>query len=676
MRVEVRPTSTPFLRLNGRMGWSAGPEATRTAIPFADRDLVLARKGREPIAMGEPFGSFGGRTLPRGLAISNMGQMFLAAPGPANRDDAGVILTAFASEFDATPPEDADAFWPFKPLWAARPSGDIYSLDKPSDIALSPNGDLVITDSAQGRILVVTLPDGAIRQDIRLGSGSTPSSLAFDAAGACYVADRGLVTIHRFGVTWRKDDAFPHASSALVLPEFVAAIAGDGDCQCGCVGACGCPQPAKGAPVVAVLDKSMPVLLDVSGRRVERDVFPDLSPPALQIEDTGLSWTDPTFPGRAPLQFKGLMPDRRGQFPGTGFALIARPRRANRPRFGEIVLGPFDSGAVGFRWDRIALDADLPETGRLVLSTLTTEQALERDRLETVPQTRWSMPLAINPGDRPEILIQSSPGRFLYLKIALSGDGSDSPVISEIDIFGPRRSALRFLPAPFHADQESAHFLDRFLRYFDVIFEEVERENQDIARLFDPQAVPEGAPMDWLGRWFDLEFPASWPAQTRRDALAQVSDLHPERGTIAGLKRVLQWHTGLQDPMPQVVEHFRFDPSNPARIGGTDLNTGKREHRVTIVLPAEYLATADDQRVIERLIEEQIPAHVHYQLLPIKAELRIGEQSTLGVDTLIGLDAPQALGEARLGESFGPAPSITGPVGPALSSSSQGDLSC
>ena len=128
--------------------------------------------------------------------------------------------------------------------------------------------------------------------------------------------------------------------------------------------------------------------------------------------------------------------------------------------------------------------------------------------------------------------------------------------------------------------------------------------------------------------------------------------------------------------MPQILEHFRFVPGNPARIGGTDLNVGQREHRLTIVLPAQYLATADDRRVIERLIEDQLPAHVHYQVLPIRAEFRIGEQSTLGIDTLIGTDAPQGLGEAHLGASLGLDPSTTGPVGPALSSSPQGDLSC
>lgn len=675
MRVETRPTTTPFFRLNADMGWSLGPEHGASAIPYDDRPLALARRGREPIALAEPNGSFGGRTLVRGLALSSEGRMFLAAP--ARRE----ILTALIPDAGAAPPRDADSIWPFRPLWPARTAGDPYALVEPVDVALAPSGDLVIADRGAGRLLVITWPGAEIRQDIALGAGARPSSIAFDAAGRCHIADPGLATIHRFSPVWRKDDSYPHSSVVLTAPCHVAAIApisaGGEDLACACEGACGCASQIRGAPILAALDKTKLVCLDAWGGLAD---IPDpltLTPPALTLDAGVLSWRDPAFPGRDPLTIASLDPDRRGRHRGSGLALLARPRRVQRPSFGEAVLGPFDSGAAGFSWDRITLDAMIPPSGRIVLTTLTLEQEMERDRLDSLPDTRWSRPLAINPGDRPEVLIQSRPGRYLYIRIELSGDGSESPSIAEIDLFGPRRSSLQYLPAPFHDDPESASFLDRFLSYFDVVFDEIRRQNTDIARNFDPDAAPEGAMLDWLGAWFDLDFPASWPVATRRVAVAEATALHRSRGTAQGLRRVLQWQTGLSDPLPQIIEHFRL-PANgdPVFVGGEDLNAGRREHRMTILLPAEHLAAEDDRRVINRLIAGQLPAHVSYQLLPIETALTIGRQSTLGVDTLIGARAPEGLGDARLGETFGPAPLPAGPAGIALTSTDQGGLSC
>ena len=192
------------------------------------------------------------------------------------------------------------------------------------------------------------------------------------------------------------------------------------------------------------------------------------------------------------------------------------------PRFGAFKTTMLDSGRTGFGWDRIVLVATLPETTRIVISTLTSEVAVPFDRLESLPPGRWSAPLALAPGDLPELLIQSGAGRYLWLKVEMSGDGTVSPSISELDIFGPRRSAMRYLPASFHQDPESVRFLDRFLSYFDTVFAEMTAANREIAALFDPEVVPAEF-LAWLGSWFDLEFLATWPEATRREMIARRS---------------------------------------------------------------------------------------------------------------------------------------------------------
>ena len=157
----------------------------------------------------------------------------------------------------------------------------------------------------------------------------------------------------------------------------------------------------------------------------------------------------------------------------------------------------------GFAWHRLALEASIPDRTRLVVQTYTSDQALEPSRIAALSADDWSTAIALPADDapdtdRPELLVQSPPGRWLWLRLELYGDGTLTPGISGIDVHAPRRSALRLLPAPFHQDPESARFLDRLLSYSDTVFAEISALDGDVARYLDPHAVPAG---EFLERW-------------------------------------------------------------------------------------------------------------------------------------------------------------------------------
>jgi phage tail-like protein len=257
--------------------------------------------------------------------------------------------------------------------------------------------------------------------------------------------------------------------------------------------------------------------------------------------------------------------------------------------------------------------------------------------------------LALEPGDLPEILIQSGPGRHLWVKVEMSGDGTVSPSVSEMDIFGPRRSAMRHLPASFHQDPESVRFLERFLGYFDTVFAEVIAANREIGAFLDPEVVPAEF-LSWLGSWFDLAFLAAWPEATRRAMIRDAIGHFRRRGTVAGLKRILQWHTGIADPLPQVIEHFRLPTGgDPIMVGGTALDPGTPAHSFTIVMPTHLAEDEESRAVLERLIAANVPAHTRWQLRLTEPGVSLGAQSTLGVDMLLAAHGGGALGTGRLG---------------------------
>lgn len=660
----VKPTGPPFLRFNARLGWPLGPVESRPAIPHADRDLALAIAGRSPIALIEPFGTFGGRTLPRGLAIGSEGRLFLADPGRR------VVLTALAGDGGRARPAEAPATWPFVPLWPARPlpgprqphdleepgpPADPFTLVRPVDVALGPNGDLVVVDEGAARVLVLAFPTARLRHVLEFPGGA-PSAVAFDAAGRAYVAVPGHHTVARFDRRWRRDPAFPEAT--LQRPRFLAAAAGGGPCGRPAGEPCA-PLPAPDA-VVHVLDEGRLVSLDVAGRPVAAaEAALRLAPPPLRREASGdLAWADPMRPGHQPILLPGLELTADGRHKGSGLPLLALPRRVEVPRFGAFTTTMLDSGRTGFAWDRLTLVASLPPTTRLVVTTLTSEVAIPFDRLDSLAPERWSVPVALLPGDLPEVLIQSAAGRYLWVRVELSGDGGVSPSIAELDIHGPRRSAMRYLPASFHEDPESFRFLDRFLSYFDTVFAEIRTANRETAALFDPEVVP-AAFLAWLGSWFDLEFLATWPEATRRRMIQQAIGFFRRRGTVAGLRQILQWHTGLADPLPQVIEHFRLaGRDEPLLIGGAVLDPGTPAHAFTIVMPAHLVAEPGSRAVLERLIAANVPAHARWQLRLTEPGVVVGRQSTLGVDMLLAGPGGDALGAGRLGATLATGPAL------------------
>jgi phage tail-like protein len=661
----ARPTGPPFLRLDARTGWRIEPGAA--GIVETDGVLALGEAGRPAIAVTEPHGTFGGRTMPRGLAVSGSGQVFLA--DPCRRE----VLA-----WQAGSPGGGTGLHPFTPLWAARPKpaerpyglhlpdeppADPYVLAGPTDVALSPSGDLAVADAGSGRVLVVALPSGRLRRVVTVPGGS-PTALAFDSDGHAYVADPAQNTVHRFSPSWHRDASFPHPSVRLSGPQHVALVRQPDTAVAGEV-----PDgPAGTRAVLAVLERDGHVLLDHRGRIVPTDTVPDLEPGALRRDPDGrLLFQDAARPWLDPADLSAIPLTRDGRHVGTERPVLAVPQRVRLPRSAAFTTKALDGGRPRFPWHRIVFHAEIPASTRLLVRTLCDDSPIETGRLPDVSGDAWSRPITIDHGATPELLVQNPAGRHLWLHVELFGDGRATPRIGGIEVFGPRRSAVRFLPAGYHQEPESLHFLDRFLSYFDTVFAEVTTANRDSAALFDPWAVPEGDALAWLGGWFDLDFLAEWSPAVRRRMVAEAVSSARERGTVRGLKRILQRHTGLTDPMPQVIEHFRLPPGTPPPVGGRPLDPVPAAHGCTIVLPERTVPDESARARIEQLITEHIPAHVRFHLRLVPAGVAVGRQSTVGVDTLLGRRSTGALGEGALGDDLVTAgPPVDGPLVPGI----------
>ena len=64
-------------------------------------------------------------------------------------------------------------------------------------------------------------------------------------------------------------------------------------------------------------------------------------------------------------------------------------------------------------------------------------------------------------------------------------------------------------------------------------------------------------------------------------------------------------------------------------------------HRFKVYVPAAWVRSAADERMLRRALEAEKPAHTAYELCLVEGRFRIGMQSTIGLDTILG-DVPLA----------------------------------
>jgi phage tail-like protein len=219
----------------------------------------------------------------------------------------------------------------------------------------------------------------------------------------------------------------------------------------------------------------------------------------------------------------------------------------------------------------------------------------------------------------------------------------------------PPSSLLQHLPAIY---AETA-FLGQFL----VAFEELlfgrddggkvggappaalERLIADLASHFDPMAAP-GDFLPWLASWtaFTLRFDLS--QQQQRQFIAKVIPLYRRRGTKGNLIELLRIFTISE---PEITEMATAERPHFFRVTvylAPDLPTALLRVAMlpvavlrAIGLPERVLRPATVLRQIaiaKAIIELEKPAHTEFELDPVFPSMRIGVQSTVGVDTLLG----------------------------------------
>ncbi len=661
----ARPPAPPhdplWMTLGGCADWRLEGEGGELKVGKHDNALSLAPlPGTFPV-LGDPSGSLGGLIAPGHVAIDGEETIWLL-------DRAGRRLRRFnrcTCRFEDVP------------------CGQLGLADPR---AIHAEGDrLYIADAAPpGRLLVVDARHLVLRGLLQPPKSSDPWQPVAVAAhrGRILVADAANGRIHHFA-GWGGWIAAWEGTGAP------ARLAFD---RCGTLYA-----------VSAGLDAAM--LYDSAGK-----ILATLSDP----DEVRCAFPPPPFPvdrdGR--IDLSGRCPGA-GWFDLAGEAIPAPADTGPAyPQGGAALTVALDSRIARCRWHRLLVDAALPAHGAVRVEVATAEVELSASVIAGLADSAWSA-VPLGTGGIGEALILAPPGRYAWLRITLSGDGAASPTVRAIEVEYPRISLRRYLPAAFGAEPASADFADRMLALFDTGLRDIEGRIDRQAAWFDPRSAPSGAGggpdfLSWLAAWVGISFDRRWPEARRRALLRLAGRLFACRGTFNGLRGSLLLWLGWDrlegllpsrarcapqcapetppPPLPLLVlEHWklrrwlylgagrlgdaaylwgsrllgRSKLGDTAQAGATRLDAVRdplrdpfheSAHKMSLFLPACALATPAARGAALRLVAENKPAHVQARVVPVHPRMRIGIQSSIGFDAVVGC-WPRGieLGEAALG---------------------------
>ena len=310
--------------------------------------------------------------------------------------------------------------------------------------------------------------------------------------------------------------------------------------------------------------------------------------------------------------------------------------------------------------------------------------------------------------DLDDIYVGCKPATYLWVGAQFSGDGAATPVLSQIRVQFDRDSYLGDLPAIYRNDVQCGDFLLRLLSLFESVYQDVEGEIDALPVLFDAKATPE-AFLRWLAEWLGLELDDNWTAAKQRQILGAIFELYAQRGTPAGLRRILKLFAGVDAVIEEPILNAAWWalPATPdsccdscaGELAGTSTPVWQHTQNsmlgfTTVLAPAQpqgavvgtsavldqsHLITVDEFGAplfsdvahqfsvlvyrgqvmcadvlprVRALIDQEKPAHTTYQLCVVEPRMRVGYASRLGIDSVVGGPSRSlSLGDAQgLGE--------------------------
>ena len=306
-----------------------------------------------------------------------------------------------------------------------------------------------------------------------------------------------------------------------------------------------------------------------------------------------------------------------------------------------------------------------------------------------------------------EGLITAPPGRYLWIRLLMTGTRRATPRLWSARCTLPRPDILGLLPSFWKRDPLRADVMERVLMLFERELSRFDQLALHLPYLFDPRVTPPEA-LDWLGSWLGMVLDDRIGLDAQRSLATEAVELYRTRGTVPGMTRVAEIVSGVPAIVIEAFRERRGEMSllgaDGARLGegiglgappvmgaddverrlvdGWTAGIARREerrattgracpedappsprldpaerhfalhaHRFTVILVGDvcderYAATHD-------AIERWKPAHTLHEVCTVSPGARLGITSRPGMATLVADEAPTAAVLADQGVPLG-----------------------
>jgi phage tail-like protein len=308
---------------------------------------------------------------------------------------------------------------------------------------------------------------------------------------------------------------------------------------------------------------------------------------------------------------------------------------------GIYISHPLDSTVQDMKWHRIEINMDVPEDTQVLVYYMTSNENLNVN-MENYLNLPWSSPV-INPGDA---LIEAAAGRYLWIRMDLTGTMNLSPAVNDFTVYFPRTSYLGYLPAVYQEDPESRDFLEGFLSVFETFFMGVEERIDNIAALFDPDSAPPEF-LNYIAGWLSLPVSEYWDDERLRELAGRAADIYKMRGTRDGIRAILEIY--LKNKV-LIVENFQVKnvkklmnesgKKELEEIFGNDPysfhvfvnKVEKGENRKFSVRNI----TKEDISEVKRILDVEKPAYTKACVIILEPYMTLDGHTYMGVNTCFG----------------------------------------
>lgn len=320
---------------------------------------------------------------------------------------------------------------------------------------------------------------------------------------------------------------------------------------------------------------------------------------------------------------------------------------------GWLRTAALDSGIEGCRWHRVRVDAEQPPGTVITIRLATANQPAGQPGDEG-----WQT----LPAGAADALVLKDPGRYLYLKLDLSGDGCNTPVVRSLRADFEVATSLDRLPAAYQADPGAAGFTRRFLSLFDASLGELDEAIGLAPLLLDPRGVPDHV-LPALAARVGVPADPAWPPDRLRRLLVAWPRLAPLLGTPGGLRRLVAVVYGVDVAVEEPGRARPWGSAGHAHLGqvrlfglsraSLRLGTGRLgeallepsadplapaygsgAYRCVVHVPAGL--PVSQRPSLEALVRAFLPVHVSTEVRYAATVLRVGPPLAVGVATRIG----------------------------------------